>query len=278
MALDASKQTELLMSDSDFERVSELAYLYTGIVFVTQKKDMVYRRLSRRLRELDLQTMEAYFPLIDNETKPEVSLFINAISTNLSEFFREPHHFDYLEQTICAQWKVANSASKKIRVWSAGCSTGEEPYSISMILKENFNNWSCDILATDLDSKLIVKGRHAVYDLESLGPLGLERKKQWFLGDKRNPGVVQVRPELQEMIEFKCLNLLDDWPVQENFDLIFCRNVALYFNESSQKMLFDRFANSLNEEGYLVLGRSERLDGVCQRFKPVGKTIYQKIR
>ncbi len=279
MALETSTQIELTMSDSDFERVSELAYLYTGIVFVKQKKDMVYRRLSGRLRELELQGMAAYFPLIDNENKPEVSNFINAISTNLSSFFSELHHFEFLAKKLCAQWKSENSQTKKIRIWSAGCSTGEEPYSIAMTLKENINlkGWNCEILATDLDSELIVKGRHGVYALDSIGPHGLERKEQWFLTDGNNPGVVKVKPELQEMIEFKCLNLLDVWPSNDPLDLIFCRNVALYFNKPGQKILFDRFADALKVGGYLVIGHSEKLDSTCQRFRLVGKTIYQKI-
>lgn len=279
MSFETSNYHEFTMSDSDFERVSELAYLYTGIVFINQKKEMINNRLFRRLRELGLQSIAGYFPLIDNENKPEVSHFINAISTNLSPFFREPHHFDYLANSLCSEWQNTNATSKKIRIWSAGCSTGEEPYSIAMTLKESLDldSWDCDILATDLDSGLVNKGRQGVYDLGSVGSLALERKEQWFLSDETNPDIVKVKPELKEMVEFKCLNLLDLWPVVEPFDLIFCRNVALYFNEPSQAILFDRFADALKEDGYLVLGHSEKIDSSCQRFKLVGKTIYQKI-
>lgn len=279
MTYETSDHHEFTISDLDFERVSELAYLYTGIVFITQKKEMIKSRLFRRLRELDLQSIVDYFPLIDNESKPEVGHFIDAISTNLNPFFREPHHFDFLANSLCTEWQTINETSKTIRIWSAGCSTGEEPYSIAMTLKESLdlNNWDCEILATDLDSGVVDKGRKGVYDLGSVGPLALERKEQLFISDESNPGIVKVRPELQEMLEFKCLNLLDLWPDLEPFDLIFCRNVALYFNEPSQAILFDRFADVLKDGGYLVIGHSEQLDAGCQRFKLVGKTIYQKI-
>jgi chemotaxis protein methyltransferase CheR len=267
------------MSDSDFDRVSELAYAYTGIVLGPQKKDMVYGRLARRLRELNLQRVVDYLPLIETEDKPEVSKFINAITTNLTSFFREQHHFDFLAKTVCPEWQKTNAASKKIRIWSAGCSTGEEPYSIAMTLRENFslNGWDCKILATDLDSKVIEKGQQGIYGVDRIESLPIERKKQWFLHDRNHPDVVKVKPALQELIRFKRLNLLENWPMKGEFDLIFCRNVVIYFNESTQAVLFDRYADMLKEGGYLIIGHSESLNRVCQRFKPIGKTIYQKI-
>lgn len=279
MTVEATNQREFIMSDSDFDRVSELAYDYTGIVLGPQKKDMVYGRLARRLRELSLQRVVDYLPLIETEDKPEVSKFINAITTNLTSFFREQHHFDFLAKTVCPEWQKTNAASKKIRIWSAGCSTGEEPYSISMTLRENFNlsGWDCKILATDLDSKVIEKGQQGIYGVDRIESLPVERKKQWFLHDRNHPDVVKVKPALQELIRFKRLNLLEDWPMKGGFDLIFCRNVVIYFNESTQAVLFDRYADMLKEGGYLIIGHSESLNRVCQRFKPIGKTIYQKI-
>lgn len=279
MTVEATNQREFQMSDSDFQRVSELAYEYTGIVLGPQKKDMVYGRLARRLRELNLQRVEDYLGLIDSERKPEVSKFINAITTNLTSFFREQHHFDFLAKTVCPEWMQANNASKKIRIWSAGCSTGEEPYSIAMTLRESLNlsGWDCKILATDLDSKVIEKGQSGIYGIDRIESLPIERKKQWFLHDRNHPDVVKVKPALQELISFKRLNLLEDWPMKGKFDLIFCRNVVIYFNESTQAVLFDRYADMLKEGGYLIIGHSESLNRVCQRFKPIGKTIYQKI-
>ena len=272
----ASAQREFIMSDRDFEKISELAYLYTGIVLGPQKKDMVYGRLARRLRDLGLKQVEHYITLIDAETKPEVSKFINAITTNLTSFFREAHHFDFLAGTACPEWQKTNAQSRKIRIWSAGCSTGEEPYSIAMTLRENMNlsNWDCKILATDLDSKVIEKGQQGIYGVDRIESLSLERKKQWFLQDKNHPDVVKVKPALQELISFKRLKA---WPMKGKFDLIFCRNVVIYFNEATQAVLFDRYADMLKDGGYLIIGHSESLNRVCQRFQSIGKTIYQKI-
>jgi chemotaxis protein methyltransferase CheR len=267
------------MSDADFERISELAYLHTGIVFTNQKKEMISQRLSRRLRELGLASFRDYFSYIDNDKKPEVSKFINAVSTNIGSFFSEPQHFNFLAKIVSSEW-VNTKENKTIRIWSAGCFTGEEPYSIAMILKENLklSDWNCEILATDLDPELIVKGRHGVYDLDSIGPLGRERKEQFFLSSVNNPSVVKVKSELQSLLEFKCLNLLDDWPIKEKYDLIFCRNVITYFNESIQLALLDRFADSLVEGGYFIMGCSEDLNKECLRFKLLGDAIYQKIK
>tara|TARA_R110002072_G_scaffold154_1_gene1001 strand:+ start:58659 stop:59501 length:843 start_codon:yes stop_codon:yes gene_type:complete len=279
MTVDLTNQREFLMSDADFEKISELAYSYTGIVLGPQKRDMVYGRLARRLRDLKIQSVVDYIPLIQAHEQPEVSKFINAITTNLTSFFRERHHFDFLAKTVCPEWMQTNSENKKIRVWSAGCSTGEEPYSIAMTLRENLNlsAWDCKILATDLDSKVIEKGQQGIYGIDRIETLPIEQKKQWFLHDRNHPDVVKVKPDLQSLIRFKRLNLLENWPMKGKFDLIFCRNVVIYFNEATQSVLFDRYADMLKDGGYLIIGHSESLNRVCQRFKPIGKTIYQKM-
>lgn len=278
MTVDPSNEREFQMSEADFEKISELAYSYTGIVLGPQKKDMVYGRLARRLRDLNLQRVVDYLPLIQTDTQPEVSKFINAITTNLTSFFREQHHFDFLAKTACPEWTQTNASSKKLRIWSAGCSTGEEPYSISMTLRENFNlsGWDCKILATDLDSKVIEKGQQGIYGVDRIESLPMEQKKRWFLHDRNHTDVVKVKPELQSLIRFKRLNLLEKWPMKGTFDLIFCRNVVIYFNEETQAILFDRYADMLKPGGYLIIGHSESLNRVCQRFKAIGKTIYQK--
>lgn len=272
-------QHEIIMSDSDFEKISELAYLYTGVVFGPQKKDMIYDRLVHRLRDMGLHRIDHYIALIDIETKPEVGKFINAITTNLTPFFREAHHFDFLARTVCPEWQQNYTQNRKIRILSAGCSTGEEPYSIAMTLRENMDlsNWDCKILATDMDSKVIEKGQQGIYGVDRIESLSVKRKKQWFLQDKNHPDVVKVKPELQELISFKRLNLLEALPMKEKFDLIFCRNVVIYFNEETQAVLFDRYAEMLKDGGYLIIGHSESLNRVCQRFQSIGKTIYRKI-
>ena len=266
-----NRQREFLMTDLDFENVSQLAYLYTGIVLGVQKKEMLYGRLARRLRELHLSSVSDYLPLIDAEEKPEVSKFINAITTNLTYF---------LANSICSEWCQKKKDIKKIRVWSSGCSTGEEAFSIAMTLKENLdiNGWDCKILATDLDSKVINQAQQGLYSLDRIENLSIDQKKQWFQYDRNQTNQVKVKQELQELVKFKRLNLLDAWPMKGKFDLIFCRNIVIYFNELTQATLIDQYANILNDGGYLIIGHSESLNGVSQRFKPIGKTIYQKIK
>jgi len=277
--VDFDRQREFLMSDTDFHEISDLAYRYTGIVLGSHKKDMVYGRLARRLREVRLTRVSDYIQLIKSEEQEEVSKFINAITTNLTSYFREQHHFDFLADTLCPELLQKNANSRKIRGWSAGCSSGEEPYSIAITLRENLDlaGWDCKILATDLDSKVLDKGRQGVYGLERIESLSPEKKRAWFMDDKNHPDIVKVKPSLQELIRFKRLNLLENWPMKGPFDFIFCRNVVIYFNEETQSILFDRYADMLKNGGYLIIGHSESLNRVCKRFKPIGKTIYQKI-
>jgi len=267
------------MSDADFQEVSDLAYQYTGIVLGPHKKDMVYGRLARRLRDVQLTSVAEYLELIKHSGQDEVSMFINAITTNLTSYFREQHHFDFLADTFCPELLKTNASSKRIRIWSAGCSSGEEPYSIAITLRENFEllGWDCKILATDLDSKVLEKGRQGVYGIERIESLSTEKKRSWFMHDKNHPDIVKVKPILQELIRFKRLNLLEKWPMSGPFDLIFCRNVVIYFNEETQSILFNKYADMLKPGGYLIIGHSESLNRVCNRFRPIGKTIYQKI-
>jgi chemotaxis protein methyltransferase CheR len=267
------------MSDADFKEISEIAYKYTGIVLGPHKKDMVYGRLARRLRDVRLRSVSEYLNLIRDERNAEVSRFINAITTNLTSFFRENHHFEFLADKVCNELRATNASSKRIRIWSAGCSTGEEPYSIAMTMRDNFqlSGWDCKILATDLDSKVLEKGSQGVYGVERIETLPADVKKRWFMYDRNHTDIVKVKPELQELIRFKRLNLLERWPMKGPFDVIFCRNVVIYFNEETQAVLFNRYADMLKDGGYLIIGHSESLNRVCTRFKSIGKTIYQKI-
>ena len=277
--MSSDQSREFSMSDADFKEISDLAYKYTGIVLGPHKKDMVYGRLARRLRDVGLSSVSEYLSLIRNERSEEVSRFINAITTNLTSFFRENHHFEFLADSVCKELKTTNASSKRIRIWSAGCSSGEEPYSIAMTMRDNFqlSGWDCKILATDLDSKVLDKGQQGVYGVERIESLPTTVKKKWFMFDRNHPDIVKVKPELQELIRFKRLNLLERWPMKGPFDVIFCRNVVIYFNEETQSVLFNKYADMLKDGGYLIIGHSESLNRVCTRFKSIGKTIYQKI-
>lgn len=205
---------------------------------------------------------------------------INAITTNLTFFFRENHHFDYLAQQVIPHLLEKNKASKKIRIWSAGCSTGEEPYSIATVLKETVPaDWSARVLATDLDTTVVETARQGVYKVERLKGVSEARKKRWFLkGKGERDGLVKVKPELQEIIDFGQINLMNEWPIKDKVDVIFCRNVVIYFDKPTQTKLFNRYADLLPDNGHLFIGHSESLYKICDRFELLGQTIYRKIR
>lgn len=271
---------EFLMTDDNFDVISQLAHRYTGIVLGQHKRDMIYGRLARRIRSLGLSNFSQYCELIADVESTEVSFFINAITTNLTSFFREPHHFEFLKNTALATIKDKKHHNKRLRVWSAGCSTGEEPYSLSIVLNESIDMalWDCKILATDLDSNVLNHGIEGVYDIIRIDTLSEQRKKKWFFRDSQNPEVVKVKPVLQQCLRFKRLNLLEPWPMKGRFDIIFCRNVVIYFNKETQRILFDRFADILEEGGFLFIGHSESLHKVTSRFELLGKNVYRKIQ
>lgn len=274
-----TESREFPMSEGNFNRISELAHDYTGIVLGEHKRDMIYGRLSRRIRALKLKNFDQYCDLLERDGSEELSHFINSITTNLTAFFREKHHFDYLQETVLPHLMEKNKVSRKIRVWSAGCSTGEEPYSLSIVLNEFFDtkSWDVKILATDLDSNVLDHGRRGVYDFQRVEGIEESRRKRWFLKDPARPDVVKVKPALQSMISFKRLNLLEPWPMKGSFDVIFCRNVVIYFNKDTQRQLFGRYADILRPKGNMFIGHSETLHRVSDRFESLGKTMYQKI-
>ena len=274
-------EREFEFSRGDFEHIRDLVGDRTGIVLSDHKIDMVYGRLSRRLRQLGIRKFAEYLSRLQGDEK-ELVEFTNALTTNLTSFFREPHHFDYLRSTGLPNL-IKNRANKKLRIWSAGCSTGEEPYTIAMTVKEamaSYPNWDVKILATDLDSNVVNRARSGIYSQDKVNGVDQTRIKKWFRkgrGDE-HAGQLKVASELQEMITFKQLNLMHDWPMKGPFDIIFCRNVVIYFNKDTQRELFDRYANYMADDGYLFVGHSESLHKVSDRFKLIGKTIYHKAR
>lgn len=274
----ASTKNEFELTDKDFDFVVRFIAEHAGISLTQAKRQMVYGRLVRRLRALGLQQFSDYCALLEDPDSGEVENFVNALTTNLTAFFREPHHFEFLAQELLPRL-VNERPQRRIRVWSAGCSTGEEPYSLAMVLAENLPaSWDIRILATDLDSNVISTASAGVYPLERLGKLEAARMKRWFLqGKGRNTGMVKVRPALRKLITFRQLNLLGSWPMQQAFDVIFCRNVVIYFTKDTQRGLFNRFADQLHPDGHLFVGHSESLFKVCERFRPLGGTIYQRM-
>ncbi len=271
---------EFEFTDKDFQRVRKLVLEHTGICLSELKHDMVYSRLAKRIRLLRLGSFKEYLDLLEAPSSEEMGEFVNAITTNLTSFFREQHHFDYLKQTLLPELMKSNSDTRQIRIWSAGCSTGEEPYSLAITVKETIPDnlgWDVRILATDLDTNVIAKGQSGIYTEERVNGLSRPMLKRWFSkGKGPNEGSVKVSSELQDIIFFKQLNLMGEWPVRQGVDIIFCRNVVIYFDKTTQTRLFERYANTLKSDGCLFIGHSETLYKVSDRFKLLGKTIYQR--
>ncbi len=268
---------EFVMTDRDFETIRNIVSERTGIVLSDGKRDMVYGRLVRRLRALGLSGFGEYCDLIGKGDESELSEFINAITTNLTAFFRESHHFEFLEKELLP-FIMENKKERKLRVWSAGCSSGEEPYSIAMVVRETVpNDWDVKILATDLDTNMVNKASLGVYDEGRVSGIDKKRLKRWVRnGRGTNSGMIRMSDELRNIITFKQLNLMHGWPFKGPFDFIFCRNVVIYFNKDTQRILFNRFADLLPDMGHIFIGHSESMFNVCDRFKLLGKTIYKK--
>ena len=269
---------EFPMTHKDFQRIASLAGRYTGIVLGDHKQDMVYGRIARRVRKLNLTDFSSYLDYLEANLDEELSNFINVITTNLTSFFRENHHFEYLQKTVLTELKRKNSATKRLRIWSAGCSKGMEPYSISMtLLKSGIpSDWDVKLLATDLDSEVLEPAREAVYSATEVEGLEERTIKNYFQRGSDGKDV-KVKDKVKQFIHFKRLNLLETWPMTGPFDFIFCRNVVIYFDKPTQKVLFDRYAELLNVGGYLFIGHSENLHGISDRFENMGNTIYRKI-
>jgi len=274
------KTREFEFTAEVFEKIRQIVKSHTGIVLADGKQDMVYGRLTRRLRALDLPDFNSYLTIIEREDEEELIHLVNAITTNLTSFFREEHHFGYLKSAVFPSLLEKNAATRRIRIWSAGCSTGEEPYSIAMTVKEFFADhpgWDVKIIATDLDSNVVAKAAKAVYDKTRVEGVSPEYKKRWM---KRGRGEkseqVKMKAELQELITFKQLNLLHQWPIKGPIDIIFCRNVVIYFDKDTQRTLFGRYADVLSSDGHLFIGHSENMFNVCDRFESLGHTIYQR--
>lgn len=271
-----NSEKEFNMTDRDFDFLSAKAYDISGIVLGEHKKPLLYSRIARRIRALKLNDFAEYCNYLEGHEKEELSNFLNSITTNLTSFFRESHHFEFLTKEFIPQVK-SRPKDQPIRIWSSACSTGQEPYSIAITLYKNLNlnRNSVKILATDLDSNVINKGRSGEYSLDEIEQMPRDYLK-YFMRNER-AGVGKVKDDIREMIQFNRLNLLGPWPIKVKFDVIFCRNVVIYFNKETQKQLFSRLADHLVTGGYLIIGHSETLVGVNNQFESKGRTIYQKV-
>jgi chemotaxis protein methyltransferase CheR len=276
---DSQASREYEFSDQDFQRVRRMVHQQTGIALSESKRQLVYGRLSRRLRALRLREFDTYLSRVESGDAEELQHFRNAITTNLTSFFRENHHFDFLANQLLPHLEFQNRASRRIRIWSAGCSTGEEPYSIAMILLEAaghlLRSWDVRILATDIDTNVLEHARCGVYSAEKLERMDRTRLLRWF---ERVPDEEQFRISdvVKQAVTFKELNLISDWPMKGPFDVIFCRNVVIYFDRDTQRQIVSRMEGLQRPDDYLILGHSESLLDISTRYRLVGNTIHRR--
>lgn len=269
---------EFPMSQRNFRQLQKVAYDLTGINLSDQKRNMIYGRLSRRMRALQLDDFDQYCALLTQNDSQEIGEFINAITTNLTAFFRENHHFEYLRDHIFPELIRLKQRERRIRIWSAGCSTGEEPYSLAMVVKSipALRFWDVKILATDLDSAVVEKAKTGEYSADRCADIPLQYRK--FIEWDAHSDYGLVNDSVRELVTFKQLNLLQPWPMKGPIDVIFCRNVVIYFDKQTQVKLFARYTNILDAGGYLIIGHSENLHEISERFESLGRTIYRRAR
>lgn len=272
----AISDREFDFSDRDFRFLSRLANEQTGIVLAEHKRDMVYSRLARRLRALGLTRFSDYCDYLKSaEGQDELGNLVNAITTNLTHFFREPHHFNHLRDHVLKPL-AASTGEKKLRIWSAACSSGMEPYSIAMTLRAilpRLEQWDAKILATDIDTNMLKAAMAGQYSASELPNIPAAYRD----GITDDDEYIYMPESLKALIAFKHLNLLQPWPMKGLFDAVFCRNVVIYFDKPTQAKLFTRMADRIKPGGWLYIGHSETLNKVCDRFELVGRTLYRRV-
>ncbi|GLT16878.1 chemotaxis protein methyltransferase 3 [Vibrio zhanjiangensis] len=273
---EAVSDREFELTDQDFRFIQWFMHKHAGIYFSDRKRTMVYGRISRQLRRLGLNRFTDYKQLIEQDSEERVG-FINSLTTNKTQFFREYHHFEFLENVMFKEWE--KQGLKNINVWSAGCSTGEEPYSFasSLFVKKAFDLFQVQIHATDLDTKVLSHAKQGIYSDEAIASIPVKYLQPcFFKGKGAQQGKIKVAKGLQNYINFQQLNLLDEWKWKEPFDLISCRNVMIYFDKQTQEKLISRFYQQLKPHGILFLGHSESVGSCSDLFRHLGKTIYLK--
>ena len=274
---------DLSLTPALFAKYQALIYQESGIWLGSHKHALLTGRLARRLRLLGLSNMKEYFRLVTQpDQQHERALMIDCITTNETHFFREPRHFDFLTQQVFPRWKrevAAGERLSRLTIWSAGCSTGEEPYSLAMLLLKHFppdQGWFVEILATDISTRVLEKARAAIFPLEKAKEIPREFLRAYMLkGTGEQTGFMRASPELQRMVRFARVNLsADSCPIDGAFDLIFCRNVLIYFDQQSKQKVIAGLLQHLASSGLLFVGHSEHLGGICPGLKSVAPTVY----
>lgn len=272
----------MVMSDADFKAISDIAYTEAGLVFLPEKAPLVQSRINRRLRQLKIKNFSDYTAFVNSQQGlAERKVMISSLTTNVSNFFREPHHFDILRTEVLPNLLSRARAGGRIRLWSAGCSTGQEPYSMAMTLLDmapDASTLDVKILATDIDPNVIDTAKRGYYDERDSCDIDetLQNKFIETVKNGRKSGF-QIKECVRSLISFRELNLLSDWPISGIFDVIFCRNVVIYFDEATQLSLWPRFESVTAPGGWLFVGHSERLsDRLDTEFITAGPTAYQR--
>ncbi|MDD2852309.1 MAG: protein-glutamate O-methyltransferase CheR [Desulfuromonadaceae bacterium] len=271
------------LSDREFNRFSALIYETAGIKMPPAKKIMLEARLQKRLKALGIGSFEEYGDYVfDARGKSELVHLIDVVTTNKTDFFREPAHFDYLVKSAIPSLIESRDAGTgaPFRIWSAGCSTGEEPYTMSMVLSEFAESrpgFRSSILATDISTDVLAKAHKGIYADDRVDGIPLHMKKKHLLKSKdKNKSLVRIGPHLRSMVQFRRLNFMEEFGMHEQMDVIFCRNVVIYFDKPTQERLMNKFCKQLVKGGYLFLGHSESINGLDVPLKPVASTVYRK--
>ncbi|OHV12036.1 CheR family methyltransferase [Kushneria phosphatilytica] len=272
---EAAEHRELTFTDTDFEKVRQLIHQRAGIALAMHKREMVYSRLARRLRALGHKSFKQYLQALEGqgEKGAEWEHFVNALTTNLTSFFREAHHFPLLAEHV-------RNRSEPVRIWCCAASTGEEPWSLAITLSEALGSRASNarIIATDIDTRALEVARQGIYPMNQIERLSEQQRKSYFQrGTGARSGMARINAALRAMVEFRPLNLLESgWGLEGQFDAIFCRNIMIYFDKPTQKKLLERFVPLLKDDGLLFAGHSENFTYLTDAFRLRGHTVYEQ--
>ncbi len=270
------------MSLKEFQTIQRLVKKEIGVDLKDTKRNMVFTRLHKRLKKIGISSFREYLDLLQHDSQEMVEM-VNAVTTNVTSFFREPHHFTHLTNTVLKEvaQRQTGGRRKQLQIWSSGCSAGQEPYTIVMSLLlsgENLSDWDVSILATDINTQVLATAQRRVYPVEAIEGLDSSLLKRFFeKGVGHNQGYVRVQSQLGRWITFEQLNLMKPWPIKQKFDVIFCRNVLIYFDRKTQAEIVNGFYQHLKEEGVLYIGHSESLIDNQHHFASLGQNTYRKL-
>lgn len=271
------------MSDKDFKRFSEFIHSECGIKLPPAKKTMVEARLQKRLRVLGMEDYNSYCDFLFSEAGMEKELhnLIDVVTTNTTSFFREPKHFEFLSNNVLPRWFERNRGARPLSIWSAGCSAGMEPYTLSIVLSEfqELNpGFRFSILATDISNTVLQQAVRGVYNMDQVETIPQNLKKKYLLKSKdKTKRLVRVVKDLRNMVSFRRLNFMENFSFREKMDIIFCRNVIIYFDRPTQEVLLKKFCNNLRQDGNLFIGHSESLAGMALPLQQIAPTIYRRL-